>query len=84
MVTTNEEQQVEDTEVVTTRERKAPVQAAQELLIDVVRENGWRSDESYKALNAKKDRLMYLTLGVRDAVLVGIVKQPVSKQKFIG
>ena len=63
------------------------------MLIEVVRENGRRSDENYRALdekfdakidaldarlNAKIDRLMYFMLGIGGAVLVGIVIQLVS------
>ena len=77
-MTTNEEQQGEGTEIRRIGECMAAVQVKQELLIDVVRENGWRSDESYKALNAKIDRLTYLTIGVGGAVIVGIVIQLVS------
>lgn len=79
-MTTNEEQQVEVAGVrrIGIGERMAAVEAQQELLIDVVRENGRRSEESYKALNAKIDRLTYLTIGVGGAVTVGIVIQLVS------
>ena len=55
MVTTNEEQQVEAVEARTVGERMAAVEAQQELLIEVVRENGRRSDENYRALDAKID-----------------------------
>ncbi len=89
MVTTNEEQQVQAVEGRTIGERMAAVEAQQELLIEVVRENGRRSDENYRALdakidaldlrvNAKIDRLMYFMLGIGGAVLVGIVIQLVS------
>lgn len=89
MVTTNEEQQVQAVEERTIGERMAAVEAQQELLIEVVRENGLRSDENYRALdakidaldlrvNAKIDRLMYFMLGIGGAVLVGIVIQLVS------
>ncbi|MYE54370.1 MAG: hypothetical protein F4X34_04135 [Chloroflexi bacterium] len=89
MVTTNEEQQVQAVEERTIGERMAAVEAQQELLIEVVRENGRRSDENYRALdakidaldlrvNAKIDRLMYFMLGIGGAVLVGIVIQLVS------
>ena len=53
MVTTNEEQQIEGAEVRRIGERMAAVEAQQELLIEVVRENGRRSDENYRALDAK-------------------------------
>lgn len=52
-MTTNEEQQVEAAEERTIGERMAAVEAQQELLIEVVRENGRRSDENYRALDAK-------------------------------
>ena len=89
MATTNEEQQVQAVEGRTIGERMAAVEAQQELLIEVVRENGRRSDENYRALdakidaldlrvNAKIDRLMYFMLGIGGAVLVGIVIQLVS------
>ena len=86
MVTTNEEQQVQAAEERTIGERMAAVEAQQELLIEVVRENGRRSDENYRALDtkisaldakfdAKIDRLTYFMLGIGGAVLVGIVLQ---------
>ena len=89
MVTTNEEQQVESVEERTIGERMAAVEAQQELLIEVVRENGRRSDENYRALDAKIDaldakfdakidRLMYFMLGIGGAVLVGIIVGIVS------
>ncbi len=78
MVTTNEEQQVQTVEGKTLGERMAAVEAQQELLIKVVVENGQRSDENYRALDAKIDRLMYFMLGIGGAVLVGIVIQLVS------
>ena len=85
MVTTNEEQQVEAVEGRTIGERMAAVESQQELLIEVVRENGRRSDENYRvldakidALNSKIDRVMYFLLGVGGAVVVGIVIQLVS------
>ena len=89
MVTTNEEQQVQAVEGRTIGERMAAVEAQQELLIEVVRENGRRGDENYRALdakidaldlrvNAKIDRLMYFMLGIGGAVVVGIVIQLVS------
>ena len=53
MVTTNEEQQAQSAEERTIGERMAAVDAQQELLIEVVRENGRRSDENYRALDAK-------------------------------
>lgn len=77
-MTTNEEQQVQTVEGKTLGERMAAVEAQQELLIKVVVENGQRSDENYRALDAKIDRLMYFMLGIGGAVLVGIVIQLVS------
>ena len=85
-MTTNEEQQVQTAEERTIGERMAAVGAAQEILVDVVRENGRRSDENYRALDskidaldtkfdAKMDRLMYFMLGIAGAVVVGIVLQ---------
>ena len=53
MVTTNEGQQIEAVGERTIGERMAAVEAQQELLIEVVRENGRRSDENYRALDAK-------------------------------
>ena len=55
MVTTNEEQQAQSAEERTIGERMAAVEAQQELLIEVVRENGRRSDENYRALDTKID-----------------------------
>ncbi len=82
MVTTNEEQRVETVEERTIGERMAAVEAQQELIIEVVRENGRRSDENYRALDAKFDakidRLMYFMLGIGGAVLVGIIVGIVS------
>ena len=52
-MTTNEEQQAQSAEERTIGERMAAVDAQQELLIEVVRENGRRSDENYRALDAK-------------------------------
>ena len=86
MVTTNEEQQAQSAEERTIGERMAAVEAQQELLIEVVRENGRRSDENYRALDAKidtldlkfdakLDRMMYFILGICGAVVVGIVLQ---------
>ena len=53
------------------------VEAQQELIIEVVRENGRRSDENYRApdakFDAKIDRLMYFMLGIGGAVLIGII-----------
>jgi len=83
LVTTNEEQQMQTAEERTIGERMA---AAQELLVDVVRENGRRSDEDYRALgvkidaldtkfDAKMDRMMYSMLGIAGAVVVGIILQ---------
>ena len=93
MVTTNEEQQVQAVEGRTIGERMAAVEGKQDILLEVVHENGRRSDENYRALdakfdakidaldarvNAKIDRLMYFMLGIGGAVLVGIVIQLVS------
>lgn len=89
MVTTNEEQQIQAVEERTIGERMAAVEAQQELLIEVVRENGRRSDDNYRALDAKidtldakfdakMDRLMYFMLGIGGAVLVGIIVGIVS------
>ena len=82
MATTNEEQRVETVEERTIGERMAAVEAQQELIIEVVRENGRRSDENYRALDAKFDakidRLMYFMLGIGGAVLVGIIVGIVS------
>ena len=88
-MTTNEEQQVQAVEERTIGERMAAVEAEQKILVEVVRENGRRSDENYRALDAKigaldakfdakTDRLMYFMLGIGGAVLVGIVIQLVS------
>lgn len=85
-MTTNEEQQVQAADERTIGERMAAVEAQQELLIEVVRENGRRSDENYRALDAKidaldakfdakLDRMMYFILGTCGAVAVGIVLQ---------
>lgn len=82
MATTNEEQQVGTVEGRTIGERMAAVGAQQELIIEVVRENGRRSDENYRALDAKfdakLDRLIYFMLGIGGAVLVGIIVGIVS------
>ena len=82
MATTNEEQRVETVEERTIGERMAAVEAQQELIIEVVRENGRRSDENYRALDAKfdakLDRLMYFMLGIGGAGLVGIIVGIVS------
>ena len=51
-MTTDTERQEERT-YETTPERIAAMEATQRLLIEVVRENGRRADENYKALDAK-------------------------------
>ena len=93
MVTTNEEQQVQAVEERAIGERIAVVEGKQDILLDVVHENGRRSDQNYRALDAKVDakidaldakfdakidRLMYFMLGIGGAVLVGIIVGVVS------
>ena len=82
MVTTDEGQQVQAVEGRTIGERMAAVEGKQDVLLDVLHENGRRSDENYRALDAKFDakidRLMYFMLGIGGAVLVGIVMQLAS------
>ena len=53
-MTTDTELQ-EDRTYETTPERIAAMEATQRLLIEVVRENGRRSDENYRTLDAKID-----------------------------
>ena len=60
-MTTDTERQEEQT-YETVPERIAAMEATQQLLIEVVRENGRRADENYKALDAKIDSLMRLLL----------------------
>ena len=55
MVTTNEEQQVQTAENRTIGERMAAVEGKQDVLLDVLHENGRRSDDNYRALDAKID-----------------------------
>ncbi|MDE2688534.1 MAG: hypothetical protein OXI16_13705 [Chloroflexota bacterium] len=88
-MTTNEEQQVQAAEDRTIGERMAAVEGKMDVLLDVVHENGRRSDQNYRALDAKLDaqdakfdakidRLMYFMLGIGGAVLVGIIVGVVS------
>jgi predicted phage gp36 major capsid-like protein len=67
-------------------ERMAALEAQQRLLIEVVRENGRRSDENYRALDAKADenyrsldakidRLTYLLLGLAATAAAAFVVQ---------
>ena len=54
-MTTGEEQQVRTAEERSVGERIAAVEGKQDVLLDVVHENGRRSDQNYRALDAKFD-----------------------------
>ncbi len=81
MTTTNAEQQETErqeeppAQYGTLPERMAALEATQRLLIEVVRENGRRSDENYRALDAKIDRLTYLLLGAAVMAAAAVIVQ---------
>ena len=80
MTTTNAEQQTveqqeQSAQYGTMGERMVALEAQQRLLIDVVRENGRRSDGNYQALDAKIGRITYLLLGVAATSVAAVIIQ---------
>ena len=70
MATDDFEQQEQPAPYPTVGERLAALEVQQRLLIDDIRENRRRSDDNYRTLDSKVDRLTYLLLGIAGTAAV--------------